>query len=130
MYLVDADRATPQAGTGRVNLSLRMYLDPKEEFKQIFYEGWRNQRDYLYVPNMRGADWPRMKEMYGQLLPFVNHRADLNYLLDNMGSEISIGHSYVRGGDMPRRCCPLLPADSSALISKSITAKLPDHPHL
>jgi tricorn protease len=42
-----------------------------------------------------------MKEMYGQLLPYVNHRADLNYLLDNMGSEIAIGHSYVRGGDMP-----------------------------
>jgi len=78
-----------------------MYLEPKEEFKQIFYEGWRNQRDYLYVPNMHGADWPRMKEMYGQLLPYVNHRADLNYLLDIMGSEIAIGHSYVRGGDMP-----------------------------
>jgi tricorn protease len=42
-----------------------------------------------------------MKEMYGQLLPYVMHRADLNYLLDNMGAEIAIGHSYVRGGDMP-----------------------------
>ncbi len=78
-----------------------MYLQPKEEFRQIFNEGWRNQRDYLYVPNMHGSDWPKMKEMYGALLPSVNHRADLNYLLDNMGSEIAIGHSYVRGGDMP-----------------------------
>ena len=42
-----------------------MYLEPSEEFKQIFNEGWRNQRDYLYVPNMHGADWPKMKEMYG-----------------------------------------------------------------
>jgi tricorn protease len=42
-----------------------------------------------------------MKEMYGQFLPYVNHRADLNYLLDLMGSEIAIGHSYVRGGDLP-----------------------------
>ncbi|HEV2444844.1 MAG TPA: PDZ domain-containing protein, partial [Candidatus Sulfopaludibacter sp.] len=101
IFLVDADRQAPQAGTGRLNATLRMYLEPKEEFKQIFYEGWRNQRDYLYVPNMHGADWPKMKEMYGQMLPYVNHRADLNYLLDMMGSEISIGHSYVRGGDMP-----------------------------
>ena len=31
----------------------------------------------------------------------MNHRADLNYLLDMMGAEIAIGHSYVRGGDMP-----------------------------
>ncbi len=101
LFLVDADRAAPQAGAGRLNVSLRMYLEPKEEFKQIFYEGWRIQRDYLYVPNMHGADWPKMKEMYGQLLPYVNHRADLNYLLDMMGSEIAIGHSFVRGGDMP-----------------------------
>jgi tricorn protease len=35
------------------------------------------------------------------MLPYVMHRADLNYLLDIMGSEIAIGHSYVRGGDMP-----------------------------
>jgi tricorn protease len=42
-----------------------------------------------------------MKQMYGALLPFVNHRADLNYLLDNMGAELAVGHSYVRGGDMP-----------------------------
>jgi tricorn protease len=101
LFLVDADRQAPTAGQGRLNATLRMYLEPKEEFKQIFYEGWRNQRDYLYVPNMHGADWPRMKEVYGQLLPYAMHRADLNYLIDMMGSEISIGHSYVRGGDMP-----------------------------
>lgn len=101
LFLVDADKVPPTPGQGRLNVSLRMYLEPREEFKQIFYEGWRNQRDYLYVPNMHGADWPRMKETYGQLLPHVMHRADLNYLLDTMGSEIAIGHSYVRGGDMP-----------------------------
>jgi tricorn protease len=78
-----------------------MYLDRKEEYKQIFREGWRNQRDYLYVPNMHGADWTKMEEMYGEMLPHVNHRADLNYLLDNMGAEIAVGHSYVRGGEMP-----------------------------
>jgi tricorn protease len=101
LFLVDADKNPPQANQGRLTAMLRMYLDPKEEFKQIFYEGWRNQRDYLYVPNTHGADWKGMKEMYGELLPYVMHRADLNYLLDNMGAEIAIGHSYVRGGDIP-----------------------------
>ncbi len=102
LFLVDADRTPPQAGQGRINnVTLRMYLDPKEEYRQIFNEGWRNQRDYLYVPNLHGTDWAKDKEMYGQLLPYVMHRADLNYLLDNMGAEIAIGHSYVRGGDMP-----------------------------
>jgi tricorn protease len=98
---VDADRNAPAAGAGRVDVTLRMYLEPKAEFKQIFDEGWRNQRDYLYVPNMHGTDWGEDKQMYGKLLPYINHRADLNYLLDMMGAEISVGHSFVRGGDMP-----------------------------
>jgi tricorn protease len=101
LFLVDADRATPAAGQGRLTATLRMFLEPKEEFRQIFNEGWRNQRDYLYVPNLHGTDWVKDKEMYGAMLPYVNHRADLNYLLDTMGAEISIGHSYVRGGAMP-----------------------------
>jgi len=101
LFLVDADRNPPQAGQGRINADLRAYVEPKAEFKQIFDEAWRNQRDYLYVPNQHGADWPKIKQMYSQFLPFVNHRADLNYLVDMMGAEISIGHSYVRGGDMP-----------------------------
>ncbi len=101
LYLVDADRAVPTAGSGRLNVVLRSYIDPREEFAQIFHEGWRNERNNLYVPNMHGSDWAAMKRMYEPLLPFVMHRADLNYLMDNMGAEIAIGHSYVRGGDLP-----------------------------
>ena len=101
LFIVDAAAAPPQPGAGRLNANLRAWIDPKQEFAQIFNEGWRNQRDYLYVPNQQGADWPKMRKMYGDLLPWVNHRSDLNYLLDQMGAEIAIGHSYVRGGDMP-----------------------------
>lgn len=101
LFLVDADKTVPAAGAGRLNVALRAYIDPREEFRQIFNEGWRNQRNNLYVRNMHGTDWAAMKKMYEPLLPYVMHRADLNYLLDNMGAEIAIGHSYVRGGDMP-----------------------------
>ena len=111
LFLVDADRTAPAAGSGRLQASLRMYLEPQEEFQQIFQEGWRLQRDYLYVKNMHGTDWPKMREMYGQLLPYVKHRADLNYLLDNMGAEIAVGHSFVRGGDMP-----VVPASRGGLL--------------
>src|SRR5581483_2360477 len=114
--LVDADRNPPQAGQGRLNFQLRMYLEPKEEFKQIFNEMWRNERDYLYVPNMHGTDWVKDKQMYGELLPYINHRADLNYLMDMMGAEIAIGHSYVRGGDMPS-----VPQDPGGLLGADFT---------
>jgi tricorn protease len=54
--------------------------------------------------------------MYGQMLPYVNHRADLNYLLDTMGAEIAIGHSYVRGGDMPA-----VPTGNGGLLGADFT---------
>ena len=101
LYLVDADRQPPAASQGRLTAALRAYIDPRAEFQQIFAEGWRNQRNNLYVRNMHGADWPAVRRMYEPLLEHVNHRADLNYLLDIMGAELAVGHSYVRGGDMP-----------------------------
>jgi len=116
LFLVDADRNPPTAGQGRLTVTLTMYLDPVAEFAQIFNEGWRNQRDYLYVPNMHGTDWAKDKELYGQFLPYVMHRADLNYLLDNMGAEIAIGHSYVRGGDMPE-----VPQTTGGLLGADFT---------
>jgi len=116
LFVVDAEKGAPTPAQGRIDATLRMNLDPKAEFTQIFNEGWRLQRDYLYVPNMHGANWPRMKEMYGAMLPYVAHRADLNYLLDNMGAEISIGHSYVRGGDMPE-----IPSNPGGLLGADFT---------
>ena len=130
LFLVDADRNPPQAGQGRLNATLRMYLEPRAEFAQIFNEGWRHQRDYLYVTNAHGSDWPKMKTMYGALLPHVNHRADLNYLLDNMGAEIAVGHSYVRGGDMPsvpQSPGGLLGADLAVENSRYKIAKIYDN---
>ncbi|MEP6620266.1 MAG: PDZ domain-containing protein [bacterium] len=119
LFLVDADRpAPPTAGQGRLNVSLRAYIDPKLEFEQIFNEGWRNQRNNLYVKNMHGTDWPKMKAEYGKLLPYVMHRSDLNYLIDNMGSEISIGHSYVRGGDIPE-----VPRANGGLLGADFTVE-------
>jgi tricorn protease len=115
LFLVDATtHDAPPKDKGKLNAQLRMLVDPSAEFKQIFDEGWRNQRDYIYVKNLQGTDWVKDKQMYGQLLPYVKHRDDLNYLLDEMGAEIAIGHSFVRGGDMPGEMQPpvgLLGAD-------------------
>ena len=108
--------------------TLRAYVDPKEEFQQIFNEGWRNQRNNLYVQNAHGTDWPAMQKMYEPLLQHVNHRADLNYLMDNMGAEIAVGHSYVRGGDMPE-----VPTANGGLLGADFTRRerpLPHRAHL
>ena len=101
LFLVDTDKAPPAATTPRLAMQLRMLVDPRAEFAQMFNEGYRIQRDFLYVKNLHGTDWPKIKTMYGVLLPHVHHRADLNYMLDMMGGELAIGHSFVRGGDIP-----------------------------
>jgi tricorn protease len=103
--IVDTDKAPPAATAGRLTVTgasgLRARVDPRAEFRQMFDEGWRIQRDFLYVPNLHGADYVATRAMYEPFLEHVAHRADLTYLLDWMGGEVAIGHSFVRGGDLP-----------------------------
>ncbi len=101
LTLADADKPAPSGNTGRFTPSLRMQVDPRAEFKQMFAEGWRNQREFLYVPNLHGADYVKTRAMYEPMLEHVAHRADFTYLLDMLGAEIAVGHSYVSGGDFP-----------------------------
>ncbi|MEW5799079.1 MAG: PDZ domain-containing protein [Bacteroidota bacterium] len=87
----------------KLNLSdMKMNLDKRAEWSQIFNESWRQMRDFFYAPNMHGVDWKKMKENYSQLLPYVNHRIDLTYIIGEMIGELNIGHSYVGGGDYPK----------------------------
>src|SRR4029078_10105522 len=78
---------------------------PAEEWNQIFNEVWRRYRDWFYVPNMHGYDWVALREQYKPLLKYVAHRADLNYVISEMISELTIQHAYVEGGnfEIPRR---------------------------
>ncbi len=101
--VVDATGAPPAAGEGTLATSdMKIDLDPEAEWRQIFDEAWRIERDYLYVKNMNGADWPAIKKKYAQFLPYIRHRADLSTLLSRMQGELSLGHSFVGGGDIPK----------------------------
>jgi tricorn protease len=72
---------------------------PVEEWNQIFNEVWRRYRDWFYVPNMHGYDWVALREQYRPLLQYVAHRSDLNYVIAEMISELTVQHAYVEGGD-------------------------------
>ena len=91
-----------KTGAGKLNLSgLKMTVDYKAEWRQIFNDVWRIERDFFYDPEMHGADWAEMKRRYEVLLPHVAHRDDLNYLLGDLLSELRSSHAYIRRGDMP-----------------------------
>lgn len=101
-HIVDGEGPPPAAGTGAVNVAaVRTLVDPRAEFKQMFDEGWRFQRDFLYVPNMHGADYVKTKALYAPFIEHVRHRSDLVYLQDVLGGEVAVGHSFVFAGDLP-----------------------------
>jgi len=84
-----------------LNTALAKLVDNDAEWQQIFREAWRFQRDYFYVANLHGADWSAIYEAYQPLVQYVKHPADMTYLLDNLGAETSIGHSFTADGDLP-----------------------------
>ena len=88
-------------GKGKITVDLQMRLNRSQEWQQMFDEAWRYLRDFFYDPNLHGRDWDVVRERYAPLVPHIRHRSDLNYVLDQMSGELSVGHSFVFGGDRP-----------------------------
>ena len=80
---------------------LDMQLDRHAEWRQIYFECWRQMRDFFFSPTMNGIDWKAARDKYAALLPFVNHRNDLTYMLGELIAELNNGHAYVGGGERP-----------------------------
>ena len=95
--------AAPAAPPGpTVDLSgLRLKIDPRKEWDHMLHEVWRNEKMLFYAPNLHGIDADAMDKRYSAFLPGIASRDDLNYLFTDMLGEISIGHMWARGGDIP-----------------------------
>ncbi len=100
-YLIAKNQPGQKAGEGKIDLTnLVMKIDPKLEWQQIYEDAFRIFRDYFYVDNLHGVDWNGIKETYGELLPYVPSRFDLDYILNEVISETNTGHAYVDWGDI------------------------------
>jgi tricorn protease len=89
-------------GDGALKLDgMRVEVDPPQEWREIFNEVWRQERDYFFEASMNGVDWPKIKDKYAQLLPYVADRYSLTYIMGEMIGELSNSHTYVGGGDFP-----------------------------
>jgi len=96
------DTGGPSGKDGKsLKVDLQMNLNKTAEWTQMFEEAWRYERDYFYDPNMHGRDWNKVYKRYAPLVPYIKHRADLTYILDQVNGELSVGHSFVFGGDYP-----------------------------
>jgi tricorn protease len=86
---------------------LKVWYDPVSEWKQIFNEAWRMERDYYYEPGMHGQDWPALKLKYEKLADRATCRQDLTFIIGEMIAELNTSHTYVYGGDSKRRSEPV-----------------------
>ncbi len=129
------DVGTGGTGSAKAVSTAALAVDrvPTEEWRQIFHEVWRRFRDFFYVDNMHGYDWEALRAQYEPWLSHVAHRSDLNYLIHEMISELSVGHAYISGGDfaLPDRPRVALPGAVFELDEASnryrIATILPGH---
>jgi tricorn protease len=78
---------------------MEMTVIPREEWKQLFNDTWRFERDFFYDPNMHGVDWNAMREHYGKLINYAITRWDVNYIIGELIAELNSSHTYRGGGD-------------------------------
>jgi len=96
--VVNLDKA--KVGDGLLKLSsVHIKIDKLKEFKQIFDEAYRIERDWFYDKNMHGLNWKKVHDMYAKFIPYCGTRGDVNYLIGEMIAEINAGHTYIYGGD-------------------------------
>jgi tricorn protease len=101
-WFISADDDASEPEEKALNLDeLVVYVDPRAEWKQMYHEVWRIERDFLYDPGLHGLDLGGAESFYASYLHNLASRADLNYLFEEMLGELSIGHMFVDGGDLP-----------------------------
>jgi tricorn protease len=113
-FLVGTDKPA-KAGDGALKLDgMEVRVDPRAEWRQIYREVFRIERDFLYDANFHGYDLQGAWTRHEPYLDGLGSRHDLNYLLDELLGGLSLQHVYLFGGDVPKvesRKCGLLGAD-------------------
>ena len=95
---------------------------PSEEFHEALLDAWRLHRDYFYDPNMHHVNWTAMRDKYTELASRVREREELNDLIAQMVGELSLLHTFVRGGDVRRGTDQIQPASLGARLSRDAAA--------
>jgi tricorn protease len=102
-FIIASAAAPVRPGEGVLNTGdMEVYVDPKAEWKQMYHEAWRVQRDFFYDPGFHGLDIKATEKKYEPFLENVAHRADLNYLFQEMLGNMIVGHHNSGGGDVPQ----------------------------
>ena len=101
-WFISGTSAAPKPGEGELKLDpVQVWVEPRLEWKQMYREAWKIEREFVYDPNFHGLDMKAAEQKYAGYVDTLASRADLNYLFEEMLGEITLGHMFVGGGDMP-----------------------------
>jgi tricorn protease len=102
-FLVMDPGPKPPSDMGKATVNLKDWtfsVDPREEWRQMFVDAWRMERDYFYDPGLHKVDWAAMRAKYLPLVDRVADRDELSNLFAQMIGELSTLHMFVYGGDI------------------------------
>ena len=101
-WFITGAEAAPKPGDGQLKIAdMEVYIDPRAEWKQMYHEVWRIERDFFYDPHFHGLDLKAAEEFYAPWAANVSSRDDLNYLFEEMLGNLNVGHMFMGGGIQP-----------------------------
>ncbi len=123
-YVIDAGAKAPgELEKSAVPLKdWRLHFDVRDEWRQMFVEAWRLERDYFYDRGMHGVDWKAVRAKYEPLVDRLTDRDELSDLLGQMVSELSALHIFVFGGDARAGTDDVWPASLGARLERDQAA--------
>ncbi len=100
---IAATKAPVKAGEGLLKMTdMKVWVDPRAEWSQMYHEVWRIERDFFYDPHLHGLNLAQTEAEYAKYLPELASREDLNYLFNQMLSDLNVGHMFVGAGAIPQ----------------------------
>jgi tricorn protease len=120
LYVIDAGAKPPSSLTSnKIDLTKWTFpIQPREEWRQMFVDAWRMERDYFYDQKMHGRDWQEILDWHLPLVDRVTDRAELNDLIEQVVGELEALHTYVRGGDAREGTDKISPASLGGIVKR------------
>ena len=78
---------------------VKVSVQPAAEWKQMFAEAWRLQREQFWTEDMSGIDWDAIYAQYAPLVERVGSRSELSDLFWELQGELNTSHAYEMGGE-------------------------------
>jgi tricorn protease len=96
----DAGGDKPSRQSGWIDLNrAKVSVNPAAEWRQMFREAWRLQREQFWDPALSGIDWDEVHRRYVPLVDRITTRSELSDLLWELQGELGTSHAYEFGGE-------------------------------